>query len=277
MATAPTSASLPAALAGFSRSSFTAGGTSRDVYEIGDGPAVIVISEIPGITPKVAEFARRVADIGCTAVLPHLFGEPGADPTLGLTLKVAAKACISKEFTTFARNTTSPVTTWLRALAADAHERHGGPGVGVVGMCLTGGFALAMMVDEVVLAPVLSQPSLPFALSAGHKSDLGISPADLAVVKRRCEAEDVCVMGLRFSGDKMAPSERFARLSAELGDAFVAVEIDSSPGNAEGYRKQAHSVLTEDLIDEPGSASRAALDQVLDLFRTKLLGGAASE
>jgi dienelactone hydrolase len=81
----------------------------------------------------------------------------------------------------------------------------------------------------------------------------------------------VSVLGLRFSGDKAVPPQRFARLREELGDAFVAVEIDSGPGNPEGYRKGAHSVLTEDLRDLENSATRAALDQVLDLFRSKLL------
>lgn len=273
----PAPTALPPALADFSATTFTAEGVTRDVFSIGAGPAVIVISEVPGITPKVAEFGRRVAAIGCTAVLPHLFGEPGAEPTVPYALKVMAKACVSREFATFARRRTSPVTTWLRALAKAEHAEHGGPGVGVVGMCLTGGFALAMMVDEVVLAPVLSQPSLPFVLSAKHRSDLGISDPDLARVKHRCETEDLCVLGLRFTGDKLAPHDRFARLQAELGDAFVGVEIDSSPGNPDGYRRQAHSVLTEDLRDEPGSATRDALDRVLDLFRDRLVApGAAS-
>jgi dienelactone hydrolase len=258
-------------LDGFERTSFTADGETRDVYSIGTGPAVIVISEVPGITPLVADFGRRVAAIGCSAVLPHLFGEPGAEPTVGKALKVAAKACISKEFATFARNKTSPITQWLRALARHAHAEHGGPGVGVVGMCLTGGFALAMMVDDIVLAPVLSQPSLPFGLTKAHRSDLGISEEDLSKVKQRCAGEDVCVLGLRFSGDKLSPGDRFDRLAKELGDRFVAVEIDSSPGNDEGYRKQAHSVLTEDLRDVEGSATKAALDQVLALFRDRLL------
>ena len=139
----------------------------------GPGPAVIVISEIPGITPNVARFARMVAGIGCTAVMPHLFGDDGGDPTMPLRPAEVAKACVSKEFTILALNRTSPVTVWLRALARAEHERCGGPGVGVVGMCLTGGFALAMMVDDVVVAPVLSQPSLPFPVSAKHRRGLG--------------------------------------------------------------------------------------------------------
>jgi dienelactone hydrolase len=141
-------------------------------------------------------------------------------------------------------------------------------------MCFTGGFALAMMVDDVVLAPVLSQPSLPASLTKAHKRDLGISDDDLARVKQRCEAENMCVLGLRFTGDRLSPPERFERLREELGDKFVAVEIDSSPGNPWGHRRAAHSVLTEDLIDEPGQPTREALDQVLELFRSKLLVGA---
>jgi dienelactone hydrolase len=267
-------AGLPATLHGYTRSQFTALGKSRDVYETGSGPAVIVISEIPGITPKVAEFGRRVASIGCTAVLPSLFGEPGAEPSVGYAMKVMAHACISREFSTLARGKTSPITAWLRVLATDAHRRCGGPGVGAVGMCLTGGFALAMMVDDIVLAPVLSQPSLPFPLGS-RKRDVGLSPEDLTRVKQRCEDEDVCVLGLRFTGDPAAPADRFRRLEAELGDHFVAVEIDSSEGNRDGYRRGAHSVLTEDLKDEPGTKTREALDQVLELFRDKLVAAPA--
>jgi dienelactone hydrolase len=262
---------VPSPLHDYLCSPFTALGKTRDVYRTGSGPAVIVISEIPGITPKTAEFGRRVASIGCTAVLPHLFGTPGAEPTAANSMKVVAQACISREFATLARRRTSPITAWLRALARSAHSECGGPGVGAIGMCLTGGFALAMTVDEIVLAPVLSQPSLPFPLGAERKADVGVSDSDLARARQRCEDEDLCVLGLRFSGDRVSPAERFQRLRTELGDHFVAVEIDSSSNNSEGYRSAAHSVLTEDLRDEPGSATRAALDQVLDLFRSKLL------
>ena len=140
-------------------------------------------------------------------------------------------------------------------------------------MCFTGGFALAMAVDEQMQAPVLSQPSLPFALTKAHKRDLGISDDDLARVKERCATEDVCLLGLRFTHDRLSPPERFQRLREELGDKFVAVELDSSPSNPHGHPRVAHSVVTEHLVDEPGTPTRAALDQVLDLFRTKLLKG----
>jgi len=260
------------ALEGFSRSTFTHDGKTRDVYRIGSGPAVIVIAEIPGITPAVCQFARRVAEIGCTAVLPHLFGVPGKPPSVGYMIQSIGPACVPRDFACFALRKTSPVAVWLRALARQAHTECGGPGVGAVGMCFTGGFALAMMVDDVVLAPVLSQPSLPFPITKAHRRDVNLTDEDLARVKERCRAEDdLCVLGLRFSHDRTSPPERFQRLREELGDKFVAVEIDSSPGNPHGHPRTAHSVLTEHLKDEPGQPSRDALDKVLELFRTRLL------
>lgn len=262
-------------LTDYTEDSFTHGGKTRRVFRRGTGPAVIVIAELPGITPEVAAFADRVVDLGCTAVLPHLFGEPGAQVSGRRAAQVFAWGCVSREFVTFATGKTSPVTDWLRALARHEHERSGGPGVGVVGMCFTGGFALAMMVDDNVLAPVLSQPSLPIAVFKRQKRDLGISDADLARVKQRTGG-GVSVLGLRFTGDIACPPQRFARLRQELGDGFVAVEIDSSPGNPHGVRKRAHAVLTEDFVDEPGHPTHDALGQVLDLFKTRLLAGTSA-
>jgi len=256
-------------LADFEKEQFSAGGKTRDIYRLGAGPAVIVIAEIPGITPNVAAFGRRVAAIGCTAVLPHLFGEPGAAPSVSAMVKSIGPACISREFSVWALKRTSPVTAWLRALAAHEHERCGGPGVGAVGMCFTGGFALAMMVDDIMVAPVLSQPSLPFPISKRHRADIGISDADLAKVKTRV-AEGACVVGLRFTHDPFCFSERFDTLRRELGDGFIAVELDSSDGNPYGHPKNAHSVLTEHLDDREGTPTRAALDQVLSFFRERL-------
>lgn len=254
----------------FTRREHTYEGKTRTVFWKGSGPAVVVISEIPGITPLVADFGRRVADNGLTAVMPSLFGHPGRPMSVPYVLSSVSYACVSREFATFATGRTSPVTAWLRALARDVHEACGGPGVGAVGMCLTGGFALAMMVDDTVLAPVISQPSLPFPITKAHRRDLGISDTDLARVKQRID-DGVCLLGLRFTRDRAAPPERFQRLRDELGDGFVAVEIDSSPGNPHGIPSSAHSVLTEHLVDEPGHPTRDALEQVLALFRDRLL------
>lgn len=259
--------------ADFERAEFTYAGKSRTVLRKGTGPAVIVIAEMPGISPQVLDFARRVADIGCTAVVPHLFGVIGQDPTEAgpvNLISTMAPVCISREFTVMALGKTSPVIDWLRALARDEHQRCGGPGVGAVGMCFTGGFALAMATDPVLLAPVLSQPSLPFAVTAKHKRTIDISPQDLATVKQRCAAEGLRVLGLRFKSDSFVPAERFEFLREQLGDAFVATELDDEDANPAAKMKP-HSVLTHHLVDEPGSRTRQALDDVLDLFRRKLL------
>jgi dienelactone hydrolase len=256
-------------LTGFEQSSFTAEGETRAVYRTGSGPAVIVISEIPGITPLVAEFGRTVAGAGLTAVMPHMFGHDGRAATPGYAMSSFARACMAKEFTVMATGRTSPVITWLRALAREEHQRCGGPGVGAVGMCFTGGFALGMMVDDVVVAPVLSQPSLPIPITKARRRDVGLSEEDLARVVERAAA-GTCVLGLRFSGDKFSPPERFEHLHALLGGSFIGVELDSTPGNPHGHKKAAHSVLTEDLDDRPGTPTRAALDQVLEFFTERL-------
>ncbi|EHN10161.1 dienelactone hydrolase family protein [Patulibacter medicamentivorans] len=262
------------ALERYLKEQFTDAGVTHDVYRRGEGPAVIVIAEVPGITPAVIAFADRVVDLGLTAVLPHLFGTPegGARNPLNLG-RTFAHVCVSREFNLMGLRRQSPVTDWLRALGRHEHERCGGPGIGVIGMCLTGGFGLAMMADDWVLAPVLSQPSLPLPIGRARKRDLGIDDATLARVKQRA-ADGACVIGMRFSGDVLSPGARFTRLREELGDAFIAVEIDSSLGNPHGNLPIAHSVVTEDLKDRPGHPTRQALDDVLAFYRERLLGAA---
>lgn len=253
-------------------------GTTRRVHRLGSGPAVIVIAEMPGISPKVADVARRVAGAGATAVLPSLFGVDGRDPrpdNLGAVgsatnmLGTIARACITREFTILATGKTSPVASWLRALAASEHDRCGGPGVGAVGMCFTGGFALAMATDERMLAPVLSQPSLPFAVLPGRARAIDVSESDLALVQARC-ARGLEVMGLRFQGDRLVPGARFAYLREILGDAFIGIELPDESANPDSMLPRPHSVLTEDLRDEPGQPTREAYDRVIDFFTAKL-------
>ena len=257
------------ALEGFTKTEFTFEGVTRPVYRGGSGPGVIVVHEVPGITPLVADFGRRVVDAGFTVAMPSLFGEPGKPMGMPYILNSITRACISKEFATWALNRTSPIIEWLRALARDLHASAGGPGVGAVGMCLTGGFALAMAVDDDMLAPVLSQPSLPMPI--GRRSrELGLSDADLARVKDRVANQNLCLLGLRFSEDRAVPDARWARYKTEFGDNFIAVEIDSSKGNPHGIEKSAHSVLTEHLVDQPGHPTKEALDRVLGFFRDRL-------
>lgn len=243
------------ALTGWEKGSFTAATLTRDTYRKGSGPVVVVVHEIPGITPAVERFANEVVERGFTVVMPDLVGTPGREVSGKYIASSMLKVCISKEFTNMALNKTSPIISWLRALARSLHNEVGGKGVGAVGMCFSGGFALGMMVDDIMLAPVLSQPSMPFAVTKVRGADLNLSPDDAAVVAQR--AADGCqVLGLRFDKDR-AVGDRFSSLRTLLGDAFIAIELPSS-------KPSDHSVLTE-------QRDEASVQRVLDFFAEKLL------
>lgn len=244
-----------ALLAGWTDGSFTGVGLTRPTYRRGTGPGVIVIHEIPGITPKVISFANEVVDAGFSVVMPSLVGTPGRAPTFGYELGSMAKVCVAREFTTWAQGRTSPIIGFLQDLARSLHEECGGPGVGAIGMCFSGGFALGMMVDGHVAAPVLSQPSLPLPVRRRRSAALGLSAADLAVVKERAAA-GCQVLGLQFDADWWV-GNRFDTLRKELGDAFIAVEYPSQ-------KKSDHSVVTEQRVED-------GVQRVLAFFREKLL------
>jgi dienelactone hydrolase len=255
-------------LPGWVTEPFTHDGTTRDVLRRGAGPGIVVLHEMPGVTPAVAAFGNRLVDAGFTVWMPVLFGEVGRPPSGGYLFSTAVGACVAKEFSVLAARRSSPITDYLRALARELAKATGGP-VGALGMCFTGNFALAMLVDDAVAAPVLSQPSLPFPIGRERRRALHLSDAELATVKERV-AGGCAVLGLRFTGDPVVPRERFERLRQELGDGFEAIEIDSSPGNPHGISKKAHSVLTQDLVDREGHPTRAALDRTIAFFRERL-------
>lgn len=258
----------------YQRERFEFEGAAHDVYRKGAGPAVILLPELPGISPQGLGFADRVVALGCSVAVPHMFGRPNVDmvkaavPVRALLAgRALAEVCISREFNVFAGGKPSPITHWLRGLIAHEHARCGGPGVGVVGMCFTGGFALALASDPKVLAPVVAEPSLPF----GKARAIDCDKLTLASVAQRCAKEDLQVLGLRFKGDPVSPYQRFQYLRDKLGDGFIAVEIDPKQANPNSMFAHPHSVLTTDAVDEPGNETRVALDKVLDLFRHKLL------
>jgi len=250
----------------FERRDVTLLGQSKLVFVAGGGPAVIVMTEMPGISPEVARFARFVRDAGFTVWMPNLFGEPGRVPTIGKGVLTILRACVSREFRAFAANASSPVTQWLRALAAHAHPLCGGKGVGAIGMCFTGNFALSMMLEPAMLAPVLSQPSLPMGQAAG----MHIAPDELAAVKKRMDAEDLTVLAYRFEGDSFCRAQRFSAYQQALGDRFEGRVLPDSAANPDAMMKNPHSVVTAHLIDEAGQPTRAAVDEILAFFKTRL-------
>jgi dienelactone hydrolase len=239
--------------------------TTKRVFVSGEGPAVIVMAEMPGIYAHVVRFARMVRDAGFTVWMPALFGTQGGPVSIPSALTTMARACISREFRAFAANQSSPITRWLRALAAHAHPLCGGAGVGAIGMCFTGNFALSMMLEPAMLAPVLSQPSLPMLQDGG----MHIAPDELAAVKARLEGEDLTVLAYRFEGDRYCKAERFAAYEGALGDRFQGRVLPDSCAMP-GTPVRPHSVVTLHLIDREGEPTRQAVDEILAFFRMRL-------
>jgi dienelactone hydrolase len=252
-------------------------GTTKVVHVAGAGPAVIVMTEMPGISPQVARFARWVRDAGFTVYMPSLFGRDGAVPEVEQGTAIFQRACVSAEFRAFANkkgaNASSPVTRWLRSLARLAHAQCGGPGVGAIGMCFTGNFALTMMLEPAMLAPVLCQPSLPLDDPAG----LEIAPDELAAVRQRLQRDDLTVMAYRFAGDRFCTAQRFAAYAEGLGERFVARVLPDSAANRDALAPffehvvaSPHSVVTAHLIDAAGQPTIAARDEILSFFAHRL-------
>jgi dienelactone hydrolase len=263
--------SAPSAdLTGWSGAPFTGAGITHDCYEKGQGPGVVLIPELPGITPEVLGLAEHLVGEGFTVVVPSPFGTPGRSMTAGYAVGAIARACVAAEFRAFALDAHRPITAYLRAVSRDLATRTPGRGVGVIGMCFTGGFALAAAVEDAVRAPVLSQPSVPFPVGAARRHDPGLSAAEFAQVKARTVDSGLCLLGLRFSADKTSPAERFGFLREQLGDAFEVIELDSAPGNAGGFAKNAHSVLTGEVRDNPPNQAHAARERVVAFLREHL-------
>ncbi|MBV9091350.1 MAG: dienelactone hydrolase family protein [Mycobacteriaceae bacterium] len=258
-------------LTGWTASPFTGAGITHDVYRKGEGPGVVLIPEIPGIHPGVLALGNHLVDNGFSVVSPSLFGEPGRPLTIGYLMPTMARACVAREFMALATNANRPVAQFLRALARDLNAKTPGRGVGVIGECFTGGFALAAAVDDSVLAPVLSQPSVPLPITSARRRDPGLSEQELAAVVDRTKNEGLCAMGLRFSRDPVVPAERFATLRERLGDAFEVIEIDSSPGNEHGFGRMAHAVLTDQLREKDGHPAYEARKRVVGFLRERLV------
>ena len=247
-------------------------GVAKMVHVAGSGPAVIVMTEMPGISPHVARFSRWVRDAGFTVYMPSLFGRDGAVPTADEGAAIFQRACVSAEFRALAANQSSPVTQWLMALARLAHQECGGPGVGAIGMCFTGNFALTMMLEPAVLAPVLSQPSLPLNDPGG----LEIAPDDLRTISDRLKREDLTVLAYRFEGDHFCRAQRFAAYAQALGDRFIGRVLPDASANTDvapffaRHVSTPHSVVTAHLIDEAGQPTIAARDEILAFFKNRL-------
>lgn len=249
------------------RFEFSDGRWTHEVLRRGNGPAVIIIHEVPGIHPLVLRFADRVVAAGHTVFLPSLMGQPGREAASGYgALEMLKAMCIRREISFWATDRSSPIVDWLRALARKVHAECGGPGVGALGMCFSGGFALAMMTEPAVIASVMSQPGLPLANSRRRRSSIGMSPVEIETVRQRLESENRIALGLRFRDDPFVPDERFATYKSCFGEHFEAIEIDPADA-APGMGGKPHSVLTVNLKDDdPAGPTKRAEKRVIEYF-----------
>ncbi|MFE1415606.1 dienelactone hydrolase family protein [Streptomyces sp. NPDC085524] len=258
----------------FTRRSVAVEGVEKTVYVAGTGPAVVVLPEMPGISPDVLRLARRVRDAGFTVHVPSLFGTDGAFPTAEGGREVVRRACVSAEFRAFAGGGTSPVTVWLRGLARQAHAECGGPGVGAIGLCFTGNFALTMALEPAVIAPVVNHPSLPLDDPGG----LELDEADAHAVRDRLHRDGLTVLAYRFEGDRWCTGRRFAAYRALLGDAFdgrVLPDAAANPAPPPFFADLVgtpHSVVTAHLVDEAGHPTVRAREEILAFLTARLHG-----
>jgi dienelactone hydrolase len=256
----------------FGRRRVDVDGVVKTVYVAGAGPGVVVMPEMPGISPDVLRLARWVRDAGFTVYVPSLFGTDGAWPTVEGGREVMRRACVSAEFRAFGGGGTSPVASWLRGLARRAHAECGGPGVGAIGLCFTGNFALTMAVDPAVVAPVVNHPSLPLDDPGG----LELGEDDARALRERAERGGLTVLAYRFEGDRWCTGQRFAAYRALLGDAFdgrVLPDGAANPAPPPFFAELVgtpHSVVTAHLVDEAGHPTVRARDEILAHLTARL-------
>ncbi|GAB4395557.1 MAG: dienelactone hydrolase family protein [Microscillaceae bacterium] len=239
---------------------------THPVYFRGEGPPVIVMHELPGMVPECLAFAERLEEAGFRVYLPLFFGKPGQNPAFIVPFLTV---CIRREFSIFARKQTSPVVNWLRSLCQRLYAEHGGKGVGAIGMCMTGGFAIPMMVEPSLVAPVLSQPATPPNLGKSYQTAFGCSDEDLAHAHHRVKTENIPIKAYRFSQDKLVPRARMEAYQAYFGEYFQYQELDCA--RQKPYGKGCHSVFTLDYVDEPGHPTHEALQDLIEYLKKQLV------
>jgi dienelactone hydrolase len=244
----------------FAKSSFKAptsdgGEIPHDIYQLGSGAPIVIIQELPGIGQETLDLAQRFVAQGFSVYLPHLFGPIGK---ISLAGNVARVFCMRKEFHLFEANKTSPIVDWLKALCQKIKTDTDMKGVGVIGMCLTGNFAISLMADDSVLAAVASQPSMPIT----KQSALHMSPNDISQIKQGIDTSD-SIYVYRFDQDPICKAAKFEALDTEFNHDKSRIHLKTLPGKG-------HSVLTLDFVDEKNHPTHQALDEILAYFSRQL-------
>ena len=261
------------AITDFSRRLVEVDGVVKTVYVAGSGPAVVLMPEMPGISPDVLRLARWVRDAGFTVYVPSLFGVDGAYPTVEGGTEVVRRACVSAEFRAFAGGGTSPVAAWLRGLARQAHAECGGPGVGAIGLCFTGNFALTMTLEPAVIAPVVNHPSLPLDDPAGLEIERrGRARRPRPHRARRTEGSGVPIRQATGGAPvSVSPPTKRSSVTPSTAESFRAAYANAdSPPFFRDVVASPHSVVTAHLVDEHGHPTLKARDEILAFLTERL-------
>ncbi len=254
---------------------FTHGDLTKTVYELPPAPdaedagAVVVLHELPGLSAETFRLGRLLSGAGLHVYLPLMFGEAGEKaPVTNLW-----RLNFSSEWSLLDKDDGGEILPWLAALCAEVSRLHGGDGIGVVGMCLSGSLPIALLREPAVVAPVVSQPSLPLcAWTEARKAAAGIHASDLELAKRRVDEEGIEILAFRFELDDISPPERLASLADSFGDGFLDRTVTCFEYSGDGWRleEDAHSVLTAEYCDVPGHPSKRRVDETIAFLKRRL-------
>lgn len=264
-------------LDGFSRRPRAGPGWGEILVSVNDGKPVILLHEIPSITPEVMYLARVIAASGFRVYLPSFMGRPGRNPGIWDQTGALWKLCVNEAIGGLRRGEhTRPAAVGLRALAREISDDHGGAGVGIVGLCMTGGFALATATEPVIRASVACEPSLPISLPLTAQDGIDISPDDQKILAARMASGDLAAMLYRFQGDKISPCKRLGRCGELFGAGFASRCLpDAAADPARKGFPPHHCVVTNHLVEAQGSLTLAARDEILAFLKWRLCDGPA--
>jgi len=244
-----------------------------------NGPPVLVLHEMPALSPDVLELALRLSRQNYSVYVPLLWGKPdhNTDSQL-LFLRYAVELRSSPRWRAAEADVDRPILDELASLCrliADAHPKHR---IGVIGNCITGvfPFALAARVPKVA-APIGSQPTLPITLSGADAAKTGLSAKETALLSSRIQTDpSFQMLGFRFAGDRNCRKERFDTFESHFGSSFLngTIPLELYHGR-DGMPEHPHAVLTECHSDDPSFATAQGWQNCLDFLSAKLSGARA--
>lgn len=264
------------ALDGFAQFFFDTEGMAHSVYYTGNRqhPALLVMPEIAGFSPGLLLLVRRLAAARFQIYVPWLFGPFGRRAPV----RNALRLCVSREFAHLREGVAAPIASWLRALAAHVSEHNGGGRIGALGMCLTGAFAIPLVIDPRVAAAVAAQPAAPLSLlhaafglrvSERQLSALNVSDESIAEARMRLGSGEAHLLALRCRADRICPRDKIERFEREFPVGLEVREY-GKPDDRNRLGERPHATLTKEYRIEPDAPpdhhSRQAFADLVAFF-----------